>query len=78
MHLHILQSDLKEVDVSRKVVFTKLQDLGVGFNVHYMPIVTQPNYRNLGFNIENYPNTELYYSRSFTITLFPEFTDDQQ
>lgn len=78
MHLHLLQLDLKEVDVSRKEVFTKLQDLGVGVNVHYMPIVMQPYYRNLGFNIKNYPNAELYYSRCFTIPLFPELTDDQQ
>ncbi len=78
MHLHILQLDLKEVGVSRKEVLTKLQDLGVGVNVHYMPIVMQPYYRNLGFNIKNYPNAELYYSRCFTIPLFPELTDDQQ
>jgi len=78
MHLHILQVDLNEVDVSRKQIFSKLQSLGVGANVHYMPIVMQPYYRNLGFNLANYPNAELYYSRCFTIPLFPELTDDQQ
>ena len=78
MHLHILQVDLNEVDVSRKQIFSKLQSLGVGVNVHYMPIVMQPYYRNLGFNLANYPNAELYYSRCFTIPLFPELTDDQQ
>jgi UDP-4-amino-4,6-dideoxy-N-acetyl-beta-L-altrosamine transaminase len=78
MHLHILQVDLNEVDVSRKQIFSKLQSLGVGANVHYMPIVMQPYYRNLGFKLSNYPNAELYYSRCFTIPLFPELTDDQQ
>ena len=78
MHLHILQVDLNEVDVSRKQIFSKLQSLGVGANVHYMPIVMQPYYRNLGFNLANYPNAELYYSRCFTIPLFPELTYDQQ
>ena len=78
MHLHVLQLDFAEVANSRKEVFTKLQDLGVGVNVHYMPIVMQPYYRNLGFNLKNYPNAELYYSRCFTIPLFPELTDDQQ
>ena len=78
MHLHILQVDLNEVDVSRKQIFSKLQSLGVGTNVHYMPIVMHPYYRNLGFDVANYPNAELYYSRCFTIPLYPELTDDQQ
>ena len=78
MHLHILQVDLGEVNVSRDQIFSKLQSLGVGVNVHYMPIVIQPYYRNLGFTLANYPNADLYYSRCFTIPLFPELSYDQQ
>lgn len=78
MHLHILQVDLNKVNISRKTIFSKLQSFGVGANVHYMPIVMQPYYRKLGFNLSNYPNAELYYSRCFTIPLFPELTEDQQ
>lgn len=78
MHLHVLQIDLDKVDVTRDQIFSKLHSLGVGVNIHYMPIVIQPYYRNLGFNIEDYPNSKLYYSRCFTIPLFPELSFDQQ
>ena len=78
MHLHILQIDLNEVNVSRKQIFSKLRSLGVGVNVHYIPIVRQPFYRDLGFTMADYPNAELYYSRCITIPLFPELTLEQQ
>ncbi len=78
MHLHILQVDLDKVKVSRDQIFSKLQSLGVGVNVHYIPIVIQPYYRKLGYNIADYPNSELYYSRCFTIPLFPELNCHQQ
>lgn len=78
MHLHVLQIDLNEVKVSRKQIFSKLRSLGVGVNIHYIPIVMQPFYRDLGFMVADYPNAELYYSRCITIPLFPELTLEQQ
>ena len=61
MHLHVLQFNLSEVKVSRKQIFSKLRSLGVGVNIHYIPIVMQPFYRDLGFMVADYPNAELYY-----------------
>ena len=78
MHLHILQLDLQKVNIKRKELFSYLQQQGIGVNVHYMPIVAQPYYQRLGFKLEDYPNSALYYSRSITIPLFPELTDQDQ
>jgi dTDP-4-amino-4,6-dideoxygalactose transaminase len=57
--------------LKRKIVFEKLQKLGIGTQVHYIPIHLQPYYRkNLGYKKGNYPNAERYYNATITIPLF--------
>ena len=38
----------------------------------------QPYYEALGFRAGDYPVAEDYYSRSFTLPIFPALTDDEQ
>ena len=78
LHLYPIQIDLDSVDKSRKQVFDELRQDGVGVNVHYIPIHTQPHYQELGFKEGNFPNSEVYYSRAISIPLFHAMTLDQQ
>ena len=55
---------------SRKYVFEELRKNGIGANVHYIPIHTQPYYQNLGFKEGDFPAVEEYYSRAISIPLF--------
>ncbi|MEQ3651966.1 MAG: DegT/DnrJ/EryC1/StrS family aminotransferase, partial [Glaciecola sp.] len=71
--------DLKLVLEKRRDIFLRLQEKGVGVNVHYIPIHLHPYYRNLGFNLGDYPNSERFYSRAITLPLYPTLTiSDQQ
>ena len=51
---------------------------GIGVNVHYIPIHTQPYYQARGFKVGDFPNSERYYERAISIPLFPALTDQQQ
>lgn len=74
-HLYVVQ--LEEVSRHR-TVFEALRGEGIGVNLHYIPIHTQPYYRRLGFQLGDFPVSEDYYSRSISIPLFATMTEHQQ
>ena len=47
-------------------------------NVHYIPVHTQPYYRQLGFKFGDFPRAEDYYARALSIPLYPTLTQAQQ
>lgn len=77
LHLYPVQI-MKEAGVSRKHVFESLCDSGIGVNVHYIPVHTQPYYRKMGFEVSDFPNACAYYERAISLPMFSVLTDDQQ
>ena len=77
-HLYAIEIDGARTDVTRQAVFAHLRRANIGVNVHYIPIHTQPYYRNLGFNWGDFPVCEQYYRRAISIPLFPAMTRAQQ
>ena len=76
-HLYIVL--LEEALASdRAAVFGSLRERGIGVNVHYIPLHTQPYYRRMGFATGDFPCAEDYYSRALSIPLFPTLTLQQQ
>lgn len=73
---HLYMIELMNHD--RKTVFKQLIELGVGVNVHYIPIHLQPYYQNLGFKPGDFPNAESFYQNALTIPLFPSMAADEQ
>lgn len=65
------------VQHDRLETFNKLRDLGVGVNVHYIPIHTQPFYQGLGFKWGDFPVAEQYYHNAITLPLFPTMSESQ-
>lgn len=62
----------------RKEVFVKLREAGIGVNVHYIPIHTQPYYRGLGFKAGDFPEAEDYYAGAISLPMFPDLTAKDQ
>ncbi|HIZ74513.1 MAG TPA: DegT/DnrJ/EryC1/StrS family aminotransferase, partial [Candidatus Mediterraneibacter stercoravium] len=50
----------------------------VAANVHYKPLPMMTAYRNLGFDIADYPNAYAQYENEITLPLHTCMTDDQQ
>jgi dTDP-4-amino-4,6-dideoxygalactose transaminase len=77
-HLYVLRIDFKQIALTRGQVMKKLKEYGVGSQVHYIPVPSQPYYRQLGFKPEDYSNAQLFYEQALSIPLFFDLSDDQQ
>lgn len=77
-HLYAVELDQRRTSVPRAEVFQRLRDAGIGVNVHYIPIHTQPYYRKLGFKPGDFPAAERYYAGALSLPLFPALTDADQ
>lgn len=77
LHLYPIQID-STVSQSRQKVFEGLREAGIGVNVHYIPVHTQPYYRNMGFKETDFPNAMEYYSNEISLPMFSVLTDEQQ
>jgi UDP-4-amino-4,6-dideoxy-N-acetyl-beta-L-altrosamine transaminase len=77
-HLYAIEIDEMRSRRTRAQVFEHLRSAGIGANVHYIPIHTQPFYARLGFKRGDFPASEHYYSRAISIPLFPALTEGQQ
>lgn len=75
--LHLYPVQVSDAE-TRSAVFRHLRGSGIGANVHYIPVHTQPYYQNLGFGYGDFPNAESYYQRAISLPLFPLLTDAQQ
>ncbi len=78
LHLYPIQVDPGRGAPDRRRVFEALRASGIGVNVHYIPVHTQPFYRRMGFAPGDFPNAEAYYARAITLPLFATLTDAQQ
>lgn len=74
---HLYAIELHEAQ-HRAPLFAALRAAGIGVNVHYIPIHTQPYYQRLGFARGQFPAAEAYYARAISLPLFPRMTEAQQ
>ena len=77
-HLYPICLDPAKTDRSRKMVFDFLRSEGVGVNVHYIPVHTQPYYQNFGFSVGDFLEAERYYAGAISLPLFPTLTENDQ
>ena len=77
-HLYVIQLDLEKINKSHQEVFIQLRQVGIGVNLHYIPVYLHPYYQNLGFSKGYCPNAEEYYSRAISIPLYSGLSNEQQ
>jgi UDP-4-amino-4,6-dideoxy-N-acetyl-beta-L-altrosamine transaminase len=77
-HLYVVGWNEEASRLSRREAFVELRRRGIGVQVHYIPVHTQPVFRALGFKVGQFPNAEAYYARALTIPLYPGLAEDQQ
>lgn len=59
----------------REKFYYKAKAAGLNLQVHYIPVHTQPYYKNLGFKEGDYPNAEIYYKKCISLPLYPSLTN---
>lgn len=78
LHLYPIQLNLERISNSHAQVFKELRNNGLGVNLHYIPVHTQPYYQRMGFKQGDFPHAEAYYSRAISIPMYHSLTYDQQ
>jgi dTDP-4-amino-4,6-dideoxygalactose transaminase len=77
-HLYLMRINPDKLTITREDFAKKMQAAGLGISVHFIPIFHFTYWKKLykDFTAENYPNAEEQYSRTITIPLFPDMTDE--
>ena len=77
-HLYIIRLKLDEISLNHKEVFAQLRENGIGVNLHYIPVHTQPYYQKLGFQLGQFQESERYYQEAISIPLYHTMSNSQQ
>jgi UDP-4-amino-4,6-dideoxy-N-acetyl-beta-L-altrosamine transaminase len=77
-HLYPIQIQLEKIRKTRKEIFNGMRNAGIGVHVMYIPVHTQPFYKNKGFKEGCFPQAEKYYKHVVTLPLFYSMTYDDQ
>ncbi|WP_028116436.1 UDP-4-amino-4,6-dideoxy-N-acetyl-beta-L-altrosamine transaminase [Ferrimonas senticii] len=78
LHLYVIRLQLDAISLSHGEVFAQLRERGIGVNLHYIPVHTQPYYRAMGFNDGDFPQSEAYYAEAISLPMFHALTEAQQ
>lgn len=78
LHLYVIRLQLNNIVVSHGDVFDSLREQGIGVNLHYIPIHTQPYYQKMGFHSGDFPEAERYYAEAISLPMYPAMTEAQQ
>ena len=75
-HLYLIR--VKGIDEKqRNAIIVRMADKGVATNVHYKPLPMHTAYKNLGFDIKDYPKAYEKYKNEITLPLHTLLTDEE-
>jgi UDP-4-amino-4,6-dideoxy-N-acetyl-beta-L-altrosamine transaminase len=78
LHLYVIRLQLDKITKTHKQVFDGLRANGIGVNLHYIPVHTQPYYQELGFKVGDFSEAESYYQEAISLPMFHLLTQAQQ
>ena len=80
-HLYITRVFKKDgtpiSDKERREIIIKMAERGISCNVHYKPLPLHTAYKNLGFDIKDYPNAYAHYVNEITLPLHTCLKDEE-
>jgi dTDP-4-amino-4,6-dideoxygalactose transaminase len=75
-HLYLLR--FKGIsEEQRDAMILQISSKGVGVNVHYIPMPMLTLFKNLGYNVEDYPNTYKLYANEISLPIYNGLTQEQ-
>lgn len=74
-HLYLVRLNGKTREQCNAVI-TKMAEAGIATNVHYKPLPLLTAYKNLGFDIKDYPNAYAMFENEITLPLHTKLTDE--
>ena len=77
-HLYVIRLQRERISKSHRSIFESLREQGIGVNVHYIPVHTQPYYEKLGFKPDDFPEAMNYYAEAISLPMYAGLTAKQQ
>ena len=74
-HLYVLCLDA-QTKIKRDQVMNILNQMGIGTQVHYIPVYQHPFYRRLGYEEHKGSNAENYFKNCLSIPMFPSMSNE--
>ena len=74
-HLYLVRLLGEDVEY-RNAVIERMAERGIACNVHYKPLPMMTAYKNLGFDIVDYPNAYNQYHNEITLPLHTSLTNE--
>lgn len=74
-HLYLIRIPGITDEIRREIII-KLAECGISTNVHYKPLPMMSAYKNMGWNIKNFPNAYSYYENLITLPLHTKLSDE--
>lgn len=75
---HLYLTRIKGIDEKqRNEIIIKMAEEGIACNVHYKPLPMLTAYKNMGFDIKNYPNAYNLYKNEITLPLYSKLTNEE-
>ena len=74
-HLYLVRLLGKDCEYRNEVI-RKMAERGIACNVHYKPLPMMTAYKNLGFDIKDYPNAYHQFENEVTLPLHTRLTDE--
>ena len=77
-HLYVVKLELEKLTKTHRQIFSELRENGIGVNLHYIPVHTQPYYRRYGFKAGDFPTAEAYYERAISLPMYYDLSEAEQ
>lgn len=78
LHLYVIRLERDKIQKTHRQVFEALRELGIGVNLHYIPVHIQPYYQRMGFQTGDFPEAESYYAEAISLPMFQTMSEAQQ
>ena len=75
-HLYLVRINGIDVE-TRNEIIEAMAKRGIATNVHYKPLPLLTAYKELGFNIDDYPNAYNQYKNEISLPLYSKLTNEQ-
>lgn len=75
-HLYLVRVNGKTREECNDIII-KMAERGIATNVHYKPLPMLTGYKNLGFDIKDYPNAYAMFENEITLPLHTKLTDEE-
>ncbi len=75
-HLYITRIPGISTEVRQNII-EQMAEQGIATNVHYKPLPMMTAYKNMGFDIKNYPNAYAHFANAITLPLHTRLTDEE-